>query len=110
MNIHHAPDAAMAAVAANASRPATAVLHDSPDARLVLFRLEPGQVVPPHTSASSVMLTVIAGSGTVSGGDGEQPVTAGDVVTYDPGEVHGMHARDERLILLATIAPRPRSR
>lgn len=55
------------AVSARADRPATAVVHDSPDARLVIFRIEPGQT----------------------------------------GEPHGMRARDEQLVILATIAPRP---
>jgi len=37
-------------------------------------------------------------------------VAAGDVVTYDPNEIHGMRAADEELVLLATITPRPGSR
>ena len=32
---------ATGAVAANPTRPATAVVHDSPDARLIVFRLAP---------------------------------------------------------------------
>jgi hypothetical protein len=32
---------------------------------------------------------------------------AGDLVSYDTGEVHGMRAGDETLVLMATIAPRP---
>jgi quercetin dioxygenase-like cupin family protein len=110
MNVHRIPATAAGATPANPSRPATVVVHDSPDARLVVFRLEPGQAVPPHGNASTVILTVIQGSGVVSGGEGEQPVTAGDVVTYDPNELHGMRAKDERLVLLATIAPRPGTR
>lgn len=101
--------AAADAKAANPSRPATAVVHDGPHTRLVVFRLAPGQAVAPHTSTSTVMLSVLGGQGVVSGADGECAVTAGDVVVYEPGELHGMRAPDEELTLLATIAPRPGS-
>jgi quercetin dioxygenase-like cupin family protein len=99
--------AATGAKAANPSRPATAVVHDGPDARLVVFRLSPGQAVAPHTSTSTVMLAVLGGRGLVSGAEGERPVVPGDVVVYEPGELHGMRAPDEELTLLATITPRP---
>ena len=102
--------AAREAHAAHAARPATAILHDSADLRLVVFRLAPGQAVPPHRSASTVMLTVLAGAGTLSGGDDERACAAGDVVVYDPGELHGMRATDGELLLLATITPRPGER
>ena len=102
--------AAREAVAANPTRPATAVVHDSDDARLVVFRLAPGQSVAPHRNASSVTLTVISGSGLTSGANEERPVTAGDVVTYDPNELHGMRAVNDELVLLATITPRPGAR
>ena len=93
------------------SRPATAIVHDVPDARLVVFRLAPGQAVPPHTSPSTVLLTVLAGTGTLSGADDERRCTAGDVVAYEPGELHGMRAdAGEELHLLATIVPRPGER
>jgi quercetin dioxygenase-like cupin family protein len=101
--------AATEAVTANASRPATAIVHDSDDARLVVFRLAPGQAVAPHRSNSTVMLSVLGGSGFVSGSEGERDVSAGDLVVYAPDEVHGMRAGDEELTLLATIAPRPGS-
>ena len=102
--------AAREAVAANPTRPATTIVHDSADARLIVFRLSPGQSVAPHRSASSVTLTVISGTGLTSGADEERRVTAGDVVTYEPNEMHGMRAMDDELVLLATIAPRPGTR
>ncbi len=107
LDLHHA---AGEAKAANASRPATAVLHDSADARLVLFRLGPGQSVPPHRNASTVTLTVIAGHGFASGDDGERPIGPGAAIVYAPNETHGMRAADETFVLLATIVPRPGDR
>jgi quercetin dioxygenase-like cupin family protein len=95
------------AIAAHPARPATATIHDSVDARLVVFRLAPGQVVAPHRSRSSVMIHVLEGSGILSGEDQEIRCSKGAVVTYDPEELHGMRAEDEELMLLATIAPRP---
>ena len=101
---------ATSAVAANPTRPATAVVHDSPDARLIVFRLAPGQAVPPHSNASTVTLTVVSGRGFASGGDDEQALTPGQTVVFEPNELHGMRAESEELVLLATITPRPGSR
>ena len=102
--------AARAALSANPNRPATAVIHDSEDVRLVVFRLAPGQLVPPHTSHSTVTISVLEGSGILSGGDSERRCVQGDVITYDRNEQHGMRATDQELLLLATIAPRPGNR
>jgi quercetin dioxygenase-like cupin family protein len=114
MNVVGALQAARDAVAANPSRPATAILHDSPGARLVVFRLAPGQFVPPHRSSSTVTIHVLAGSGHLSGEhDGEEvahEVSAGDIALYAPSELHGMRADDVELLLLATISPRPGGR
>jgi quercetin dioxygenase-like cupin family protein len=86
------------------------VMHDSADVRLVIFQIEPGQQVPMHTNASTVVLTVVEGSGVVNGTGGEQTVSRGAVVTYEPREPHGMRATNERFILMAAIAPRPATR
>jgi quercetin dioxygenase-like cupin family protein len=110
MKIQTPLQVAFSAAAANPGRPATAVVHDSPHARLVVFRIEPGQRVPPHTSTSTVILTVLSGNGLVSGGDEERTVSPRDVITYEPGELHGMEAIEETLVILAAIAPRPGER
>jgi quercetin dioxygenase-like cupin family protein len=99
--------AARQAVTARLDRPATAVVYDSPHARLVVFRLEPEQEVAPHRSASSVQLTVLEGRGILSGESEERPCSVGDVFVYEPRELHGMRALDGQLLLLATITPRP---
>ena len=104
------PRSAREAVAANSSRPATVVVHDSSDARLVVFRIAPGQAVPPHRNASTVMLTVISGRGVVRGGDDERAVTPGEAIVFEPNELHGMRAEVDELVLLATITPRPGNR
>jgi quercetin dioxygenase-like cupin family protein len=102
--------AAHDAVSAQPSRPATALLHDVPDARVVVFRIEPEQEVAPHTSTSTVLLSIVSGRGTVSGASGESSVKAGDLVAYEVGELHGMKAGTEQLVLIAIITPRPGAR
>ena len=102
--------AAAEAVAANPSRPATAVIHDAADARLVVFRIAPGQAVPPHRSVSTVALTVISGAGFIGGEADERAVTPGLTTIFEPNELHGMRATTEELVLLAIISPRPGSR
>jgi quercetin dioxygenase-like cupin family protein len=103
--------AARQAVANRPDRPATAIVHDSAEVRLVVFRLAPGQSVAPHTNSSSVQLMVLEGAGVLTGapgaGPGELQCGRGDVVVYLPDELHGMRAGDEELLLLATITPRP---
>ena len=101
---------ARAASAARPERPATALLHDSEDARLVVFRLAPGQAVAPHRSRSTVVLTVLEGTGVLSGAEEERACGPGDWVMYPPDELHGMRATHRELLLLATITPRPGAR
>jgi quercetin dioxygenase-like cupin family protein len=102
--------AARSAVAASPSRPATAILFDEPDARLVVFRIGAGQSVAPHRNPSTVMLTVLHGQGFVSGASGEQPAKEGDLFTFAPNETHGMRSEDAEFFLMATITPRPGER
>lgn len=110
MNVYETGALAAAAVNARPDRPATALIHDAVDARVVLFRIEPGQEVPVHTSTSTVLLMIVSGSGSVAGADGERAVRAGDIVAYDSNEPHGMRATGEQLVIAAVIAPRPRER
>ena len=110
MKVYDPAAVARETVAAHQARPAMAVVHDAPDARLVVFRLAAGQAVPVHTSVSSVMLYVLSGSGLVSSADGERDVRAGTVVAYEPQEPHGIRALTEEFIVLAVIAPRPAGR
>ena len=101
---------AAGAVSAQPTRPASAMVLDVPDARVVVFRIEPGQVVAPHTSTSTVLLSVLTGSGIVSGAEDERAVSMGDLIEYEVGELHGMRAIDEQLVIVAIITPRPGAR
>jgi len=114
VHVHDCPAIADNAVSACAGRAATAIAHESADARLVVFRMGAGDVVTNHTSTSTVILSVIRGTGIISGPvDGEiQDVTvgAGTVVTFEPNELHGMSAPTGPFVVVATITPRPGTR
>jgi len=107
-------EAARNAIAASPTRPATAVIHDSDDVRLVVFRIDPGPSVPPHRSPATVLLSVLEGtallSGEREGSAHEAAFTAGGAALYGPDELHGMRATDGTVLLLATITPRPGTR
>ena len=110
MKLYDVRALAAGAVSNRPDRPATARLHDTPDARVMVFRIEPGQEVPVHTNASTVLLVIISGTGSVVGGDAERRVGPGDIVAYDPHEPHGMRASGEQLVIAAVIAPSPAAR
>lgn len=101
---------ARSAVSTSPDRPSVSILHDDDEGRLVVFRLAPGQRVAEHTNASSVFLTVVSGTGYVSGAEGEQPVCPGDIVALEPREPHAMRADQDELVLAALITSRHASR
>lgn len=96
-----------AAPASRPERPATRVLHDEPNLRVIAFHLLPGQTVPPHRSTSTVLVQVIAGHGRFAGEEAEATLRAGEAAVYQPGEMHSITALDEPLVFHAVIAPRP---
>jgi len=92
---------------ARPDRPATRVLHDEEQLRVVAFHLAPDQVVPPHRSAGTVLVQVVAGEGRFSGDGGEATLRAGECAVYRPEETHSIAAGDAPLVFLALIVPRP---
>ena len=90
-------------------RPATQLLHDEPNARVVSFHVAPGQAVPPHTSDSTVVVQVLEGDGLFRGKEGEVRLGRGQAAVYAPGELHSMEPVGEgSLRFLAVITPRPK--
>lgn len=82
------------------------LLHDAPEMRVVVFGLEPGQEIPPHTAPSRVLLHLLQDRGVFLTGKGEEPAYPGAFVVTEPNESHGLKAA-ERTVMLAVIAPRP---
>jgi quercetin dioxygenase-like cupin family protein len=94
--------------AARPDRPATQLLHDESNVRVVAFHVAPGQSVPPHTSDSTVVVQVIEGSGLFRGAENEARLGPGQTAVYLPGELHSMEpVGDGCLRFLAIITPRP---
>ncbi len=90
-----------------AERHATALAHNAPDCRVVLFTLAPGQTVPVHTSTSTVVATVAQGNGVFTGADSQVELAPGASVIYEPNEPHGMTAGPHGMRFVAVIAPAP---
>ena len=82
------------------------ILHDSEKARVVLFCLEAGQRVEPHVSASEVFIYVVEGKGRFLLGDEAPEAKPGTLIACKGNQPHGFSA-EERMVLLAIIAPRP---
>ena len=88
------------------TRPMSKLLHDSEKSRVVLFCLEPGQEITPHTSTSEVVFYGVDGKGTILLGEGEVELEPRAIVICPPVLPHGIRA-GERMIVLAVITPRP---
>lgn len=95
------------AAPAREDRPATQLLYDAHDVRVVSFHLLPGQEVAPHRSTSTVVVHVTAGQGFFAGGEDGALLSAGDAAVFAPDEVHSIRATDAPLHFTATLTPRP---
>jgi quercetin dioxygenase-like cupin family protein len=95
------------ATPAREDRPATQLLYDEGDVRVVSFHLLAGQEVPPHRSTSTVVVQVTDGQGYFAGDDGETFLDAGDVAVFAPEEKHSIRATDRPLRFVAILSPRP---
>lgn len=93
--------------ATRADRPASAVLYDSANARVVGFHLLPGQRVAEHRSTSTVTIHVTEGSGVFRGAESASRLEAGQVAVFEPNETHAIDAGTESLRFVAIITPRP---
>lgn len=91
----------------DANKMVTEIVHSCQDMRVIVINLSPGQVLPPHSSSSSVSLQVIAGRGELLSGCDWVPAGAGTLRFYPPQEPHGARAVDEPVTVMATLAPRP---
>lgn len=82
------------------------LLHDSEKMRVVLFCLEAGQEIPEHTAPSEVLFYVLQGTGTVGIGEEKVAVRPAALAVCPPSIPHSANAQ-ERMVLLAVIAPAP---
>ena len=90
--------------------PTVSILHDSPEARVVLFSFSPGDRIPLHRTPSSVTLRVLRGRGVVTRPDGQSAIWEGTKLAVEAHEAYALRADRDPLTVLATITPSPRAR
>ena len=89
-------------------KPVVEAVYQDGNAKVVRFYLKQGQEIKPHSSPSSVFITVLKGKlSFLSGEEGkEETLNAGDTIFYEPRELHGFKAL-ENSVVEAVITPRP---
>ncbi len=65
------------------------LVTETSQADVVLLTLEPGALIPEHALEIPVLFTMASGSATLLASGQCHPLTAGDVVQVDPGELRG---------------------
>ena len=83
--------------------------QNAPDARCTITEVHvaPHAVQPRHThEASEQVWYALSGTGTLLLADGgERVLSAGDVVRFAPGDVHGLAAGEEDFVYLSVTTP-----
>ena len=89
-------------------KPIVESVYQDDNAKVVRFYLKQGQEIKPHSSPSSVFITVLKGRLTfLSGEEGkEETLSTGDTIFYEPKELHGFKAIEDSIVE-AVITPRP---
>lgn len=88
-------------------KPGSKLLYNSDNVRIVLFSLEPGQKIDPHTVNPQVTMIVLSGKGKFIIGKDKLDVKEGYIAVCESNQAHGFSA-DERMKVLAFITPGPR--
>lgn len=89
-------------------KPQVEVVYQDDNAKVVRFYLKRGQEIRPHSSPSSVFITVLRGKlSFLLGEEGkEETLGVGDSVYYEPKELHGFKALEDSIVE-AVITPKP---
>ncbi len=82
------------------------MLAETPEMRVALMCLEPGQELKPHKAPMRLLMYCVEGSGTITVGDDEIEVDAKTGIVCDPMVLHGFRAsKGERLVVMAVVTP-----
>ncbi|GAB6065702.1 cupin domain-containing protein [Aquifex pyrophilus] len=87
-------------------KPISELVYEDANARVIRFYLKGGQEIKPHTSPSSVFITVLKGRLIFISEKEEAEVSQGSTVFYKPEELHGFRALEDSVVE-ATITPNP---
>lgn len=80
-------------------------IYDDGPQRIVIFRMPAGSEIKPHTNPGVVQLTVLTGKANLLVGDGsEKEATTGMTLIYEKGEMHGMKAIENTVLMADIVA------
>jgi quercetin dioxygenase-like cupin family protein len=82
------------------------VLFSAPECRAVVVELESGEEMGDHHVRERAVVSVVAGRVVIDVGDETSQCGPGTMLTFDPGERHGVRAIEHSLLLLI-LAPWP---
>src|SRR5215210_857041 len=82
------------------------VLFSTPEARMVLIDLAPGDELGDHGVHERAIIQIVSGSAEITCGAEPTTCAQGTVVLFEPGERHAVRSGDGARILL-TLAPWP---
>ncbi|GBE36079.1 cupin domain protein [bacterium BMS3Bbin07] len=82
------------------------MLADTPEMRVALMCLEPGQELKPHKAPLRLMMYCVEGRGVFTVGDEEIEADEKTAILCDPMVSHGFKAsKGERLVVMAVVTP-----
>jgi len=82
------------------------MLDDTPEMRIALMCLEPGQELTPHKAPLRLLMYVVEGKGTVTVGEESLEVDEKTCIPCDPMVPHGFSANQgERFVVMAIVTP-----
>ncbi|HEC96696.1 MAG TPA: cupin domain-containing protein [Nitrospirae bacterium] len=82
------------------------MLADTPEMRVALMCLEPGQELNPHKAPLRLMMYCVEGRGVFTVGDEEIEADEKTAILCDPMVSHGFKAsKGERLVVMAVVTP-----
>lgn len=91
-----------------ADKPVVEKIYENETVRVVLFYLKSGSIIDLHTSTSTVITTVLKGSGKFYIGSREniKILQEGETLIYDPNEPHGFEAVEDMVVqAIITLLP-----
>jgi quercetin dioxygenase-like cupin family protein len=82
------------------------MLADTPEMRVALMCLEPGQALQPHKAPLRLLMYVVQGRGTFTVGKEEFEASERTAILCDPMVEHGFRAdKGSRLVVMAVVTP-----
>lgn len=82
------------------------MLFDSPEMRIALMCLEPGQKLTPHKAPLRLLMYVVEGKGTFTVGEEKIEADEKTCIPCEPMVEHGFEAdKGEKLVVMAVVTP-----